>query len=143
MLTRAAAVTPPRICAITNKTARSGGMTRATARESAMAGLNRAPETRKKIHTLITRDDTKGKGDEQEIRSASQVLPLAAVGLADGRLAMLAAANPMNRNIVVPIYSPVCGIRKGNSIMKGLYHGDEFMLELFFFSHVESSLMTS
>ena len=55
----AAATIPPRICAMIKRTARRGVMTAARANAKEIAGLNNAPETRKKIQTLMIKDRPK------------------------------------------------------------------------------------
>ena len=74
----------------------------ASARQT--AGLNIAPETRKNIHALMTRD--KPKATAMNIRF-EVLTPGANESVAVGRLAMWAAEKPINKNIVVPIYSPI------------------------------------
>ena len=74
----------------------------ASARDT--AGLNNAPETRKNIQALMTRDNPNATA----MNIKFEVLTWGAkVSVAVGRLAIWAAAKPMNRNIVVPTYSPI------------------------------------
>ena len=60
----AAATIPPRSCATNIKSPRNGVITFAKVNANEMAGLNNAPDTRKKTHTLIINE----KPNEMEIR---------------------------------------------------------------------------
>jgi len=55
--TNAAAAIPPRTCASTSNAARNGDMILTSARAKEIAGLNKPPEIRKKIHTLTMREN--------------------------------------------------------------------------------------
>lgn len=52
----AAATIPPKSCATMNNTARRGEITVAINNANEIAGLNKAPDTRKKIQTLMIKD---------------------------------------------------------------------------------------
>jgi len=104
ILINPAAVIPPNTCAKVKNTARSGGSIPVNASARETAGLKIAPDTRKNIHALITRD--KPKATAMNIKFAV-LTPGTNASVAVGRLAMCAAAKPMNKNIVVPMYSPI------------------------------------
>ena len=76
----------------------------ASARE--MAGLNRAPETRKKTQTLTSKARPNVVAMNIRFAVLMKASPLDVSDEALGRLAMWAAPKAMKRNIVVPIYSP-------------------------------------
>jgi hypothetical protein len=63
------------------------------------------PETRKKIQTLTTSDMPKANAMYNKLAVLVKGAPVEVVVAALGRLAVWAAAKPMSKNMVVPIYS--------------------------------------
>jgi hypothetical protein len=61
---------------------------------------------RKKIHTLIINDIPNVSEMNNKFDVSMKPLPFP-IGAAAGRLAVCAPPNPIKRNIVVPIYSPI------------------------------------
>jgi hypothetical protein len=103
----AAAVIPPTICEMNKRIARKGVITWAIANANEIAGLNNAPETRKKTHTLIINDIP----NESEMNRRLEVLmnfsPFAEVIVAPWRFAIWVPPKERRRNNVVPTYSPI------------------------------------
>ena len=100
-----AAVIAPNTCAKDRIPARRGGTIPVSAKPRDTAGLNSAPETRKKIHALMTRE----RPNATAMNIKLEVLTAGAnSSVAVDKLAICAAANPINKNIVVPTYSPIC-----------------------------------
>jgi hypothetical protein len=113
-------------------------MTLASASESAIAGLNKAPETRKKIQTLTTREMPNPNAMNSKFDVLMKVAPPSMGGVAAARLATWAALNAMKRNMVVPKYSPAYFIREH---MISIYHCHQLVPELLLFSsHVRLDL---
>ena len=71
----AAATIPPRSCAMVKRTARSGEMTVARANAKEMAGLNKAPDTRKKIQTLIIKDSPNARAMNMRFEVSMNAVP--------------------------------------------------------------------
>jgi len=84
----------------------TGVMIPVNARAREMAGLNRAPETRKKIQTLTSKDRPNVVAMKVRFGVLMKGSPFDVFEDASGRFAMWAAPKAMKRNIVVPIYSP-------------------------------------
>jgi hypothetical protein len=103
---KAAATIPPRTWEKERRTARRGEITLTRAREKEMAGLNNAPETRKKIHALIARLRPKAREMKAKFAVLTIGVPSEETMLELGRLAMWVPPNARNKNIVVPTNSP-------------------------------------
>lgn len=121
----AAALIPPRICATTSNTQRSGLiiLTSASARE--IAGLNNPPEILKKTHTFTMSENPNASAINIRFEVLTVLVvdscDVEGVGFALFRFAICVPANAKNKNIVVPINSPTIAT---NSIRQGCESND-------------------